>query len=123
MNMFSDYLAMTMAVYLNDERKHNQSHVQVSDPGLTLPLAIVAICYQKCRVATSISHWLKVQSRWFKNYIFSKECISICNSFWSFYYCFYYSFTLIIVPDAGFFQNHPGVKQFGSRSGATCCQA
>ena len=23
----------------------------------------------KCRVATNISHWLKVQSRWFKNYI------------------------------------------------------
>ena len=48
--------------------------------GLTLPLAIVAICYWKCRVATNISHWLKVQSRWFKNYVFAKKCILI--SFW-----------------------------------------
>ena len=35
-------------------------------PGFTLPLPIVAICYQKFRVATNISHWLKVQSRWSK---------------------------------------------------------
>ena len=28
----------------------------------------------KCRVDTNISHWLKVQSRWFKNYIFAKKC-------------------------------------------------
>ena len=27
--------------------------------GLTLPLAIVAVCYQKGRVATNISNWLK----------------------------------------------------------------
>ena len=45
--------------------------------GLTLPLAIVAICFLKCRVATNISHWLKVHSRWFKNYIFAKNCILI----------------------------------------------
>ena len=50
--------------------------------GLTLPLAIY---YQKCRVATNISHWLKVQSWWFKNYIFAKKCILI--SFWIFQYC------------------------------------
>ena len=29
----------------------------------------------KCTVATIISHWLKVQSRWFKNYIFTIKCI------------------------------------------------
>ena len=29
----------------------------------------------KCRVATNISHWLKVQSRCFKNYLFAKKCI------------------------------------------------
>ena len=29
----------------------------------------------KCRMATNISQWLKVQSRWFKNYIFVKKCI------------------------------------------------
>ena len=46
----------------------------------------------KSRVATNISHWLKVQSRWFKNYIFARKCILI--SFWIFKYCFYYSFTL-----------------------------
>ena len=43
--------------------------------GLTLPLTIVVICYWKCRVTTNISHWLKVQSRWFKNYIFAKKCM------------------------------------------------
>ena len=46
-------------------------------PGLNLRLAIEAICYLKCRVATNISHWLKVQSRWFKNYVFVKKCIFI----------------------------------------------
>ena len=29
----------------------------------------------KCRVATNMSHKLKVQSRRFKNYIFAKKCI------------------------------------------------
>ena len=31
----------------------------------------------KCRVATNISNWPKVHSRWFKNYIFAKSCILI----------------------------------------------
>ena len=44
---------------------------------LTQPLVIVAICYWKCGVATNISHWLKVHSRWFKNFIFAKKCILI----------------------------------------------
>ena len=44
----------------------------------------------KCRVATNKSHWLKVQFRWFKNYIYVKKCIL---SFWIFQYCLYYSFT------------------------------
>ena len=26
-------------------------------------------------MATNISHWLKVHSSWFKNYIFAKKCI------------------------------------------------
>ena len=43
-------------------------------------------------MATNTSHWLKVQSRWFKYYIFAKKCIYI--SFWVFQYCFYDSFTL-----------------------------
>ena len=60
----------------------------------------------KWRVATNISHWLKVQSRCFKNYLFAKKCILI--SFWIFEYCFYYSFTLYYCAifyslDAGFF--------------------
>ena len=42
-----------------------------------------------------ICHWLKVQSRWFKNYIFAKKCILI--SFLIFKYCFYYSFTLFFI--------------------------
>ena len=80
----------------------------------------------KCRVATNISHWLKVQSRWFKNYIFAKKCILI--SFWILKYCFYYSFTLYCCAifnsfDAGFFQYHPGVKQFvGPDLGPNCLQ-
>ena len=32
-------------------------------------------------MATNISHWLKVQSRWFKNYICAKMCISFCIAF------------------------------------------
>ena len=79
-----------------------------------------------CRVVTNISHWLKVQSRWFENYIFAKKCTLI--SFWIFQYCSYYSFTLYYCAifyslDAGFFQYHRGVKQFGSRSGPTFCRA
>ena len=51
--------------------------------------------------------------------IFAKKCIFI--SFWIVKYCFYYSFTLYYCAifyslDVGFFQYHPGVKQFGSRS-------
>ena len=93
--------------------------------GLTLPLAILAICYLKCRVATNISHWLKAQSRRFKNYIFAKKCIK--SAFWIIEFC------LIIIPShfvivpyftlwmLDFFQYHQGVKQFGSRSGPTFC--
>ena len=82
--------------------------VQLYSSGLTLPLAIVAICYKKCRVATNISHWLKVHSRWFKSYISAKKCILI--GFWIFQYCFYYSSTLYYCAifyslDAGFFFN------------------
>ena len=60
--------------------------------GLTLPLAIVAIGYKKCRVATNVIQWLKVQSGSFKSDILAKKCILI--SFWIFQYCFNYSFTL-----------------------------
>ena len=89
--------------------------------------AIVAICYLKCRMATNISHKLKVKSRWFKNYIFAKKCIMI--SFWIFEYCFFfYSFTLYYCAifyslTAGFFQYHPDVKKIGSRSGPAFCRA
>ena len=63
-------------------------------------------------MATNRGHWLKVQSRWFKNYIFGKKCIFI--SFWIFKYYFYYSFTLYYCAifyslDAGFFQYLLGV--------------
>ena len=46
----------------------------------------------KRRAATNISHWLKVQSRWFK----MKKCILI--SFWNFQYWFIIPSHLIIVP-------------------------
>ena len=64
-------------------------------------------------MATNITHWLKVQSRRFKNYIFAKKCILI--SFLILEYCFYYSFTLYYCAifyslDAGFFQYHSGVN-------------
>ena len=77
---------------------------------------------KKCRVATNRSQWLKVQSRWFKNYILMKKCILI--SFWIFQYCFYYSFTHYYCAkfyslDAGFFHCHQGVKRLESRSGPT----
>ena len=62
--------------------------------GLTLPLAIVAICYKKCRVAINISHWLKVNSRWFEKYISAKKCILIS------YYCAIHVFNFL---NAGFF--------------------
>ena len=80
----------------------------------------------KCRVATNLSYWLKVQSWWFKNYIFAKKCILI--SFKILKYCFYYSFTLYYCAifyslDAGFFQYHPGAKHFEPRSGSTYCRA
>ena len=53
----------------------------------------------KCRMATNISQWLKVQSRWFKNYIFVKKCILI--SCWIF--------------------STDGCQQFRSWSGPTLC--
>ena len=78
-------------------------------------------------MATNISHWLKVHSRWFKNYINAKKCI--LTSFWIFQYCFHSSFTfyyncaIMNSLNAGIFQYHQGVKQFGSRSGPTLCRA
>ena len=76
----------------------------------------------KCRMATNISQWLKVQSRWFKNYLFVKKCILI--SFWIFQYCFYYLLCHILlfgclnfsIPSALM-----GGKQFRSWSGPTLC--
>ena len=79
----------------------------------------------KCRVATIISHWLKVHSRWFKNYTFVKKCTLI--SFWIFQYCFYFSFTLyycaIMQPYLTLWMLPSGCQQFGSRSGPTLCRA
>ena len=55
-----------------------------------------------------------------------EKSILIC--FWFIKYCFYYFFThyycaIFYSLDAGFFQYHPGVKQFGSRSGPTFFRA
>ena len=46
----------------------------------------------KCRVASNISHWLKVHSRGSKNTYLRKKCIWI--SIWIFQYCFHYTFTV-----------------------------
>ena len=85
-----------------------------NEAGLTLPLAIG---YFKWRVATIKSHWLKVHSRWLKNYIFVKSV------FWSAFGCSNIAFIIpshfIIVP----YLTLQGVKQFGSRSGPTFCRA
>ena len=84
------------------------SFVKLSLAGLTLPLAIVAICYQKYRVATNISHWLKVNSRWFKNYISAKMCIFI--SFWIFQFLHTLLYCAIFNSlNSGFFLYHQGV--------------
>ena len=46
-------------------------------------------------MATNISHWLKVQSEWFKNYTFAKKFILI--SFWIFEYCFFFITSYFII--------------------------
>ena len=86
----------------------------------------------KCRMATNISQWLKVQSKWFKNYIFVKKCILI--SFWIFQYCFYYLLCHILVFGCLNFSIPPalmGVNSLepdqarnyvGSDQGSTCLQ-
>ena len=74
--------------------------VRVNFQRLVLHRALPAISHcshllLKCRVATNIGHWLKVQSRWFNNYIFAKKkCILI--SFWTFYYNFLHTFNIIV---------------------------
>ena len=40
-------------------RHSSRMEILLFDAGLTMPLSIVAICYQNCRVATNISHWLE----------------------------------------------------------------
>ena len=78
-------------------------------------------------MAINISHWLKVQFRWFKNYIFAKKCILINfgfsnNAFFSSHFIIVSYFTLWMLD---FFNTirHPGVKKFGSRSGPTFCRS
>ena len=61
-----------------------------------------------------------------QKYIFAKKCILI--SFWISNIAYIIPSHFIILPlfyssDTGFFQYHPGVKQFGSRSGPTFCRA
>ena len=77
-------------------------------------------------MATNISHWLKVYSRWFKNYIckivYFDQLLDFQILFLLFLLTLYYC-AIFFSLDAGFFQYHPGVKQFGSRSGWTFCQA
>ena len=75
----------------------------------------------KCRVATNLSHWLRVQSRWFKNYIFAKVYFDKLLDFPILLLLFLHALLLchILLFGCWFFQHHPGVKQFGSRPGPT----
>ena len=75
-------------------------------------------------MATNINHWLNVQSRWFKNYIFAKKCILIRSAFGFLNIALFIPSHFIIVSYftlwmLDFFQYHPSVKKFGSRSGPT----
>ena len=75
-----------------------------------------------CRVATNMSHWLKVHSRSFKNYISEKKC------FWIFQYCFYYSFTLHYCAifnslNSGFFSIPSGCQTVWIQIRPTFCRA
>ena len=62
--------------------------------GLTLPFAIVAICYKNDRVATDLNHWRKVQFRQIKSPfspilvqnlltgdLYVNTCIQLCRDF------------------------------------------
>ena len=95
------------------------------ESGLPLPLAIVAICYLKCRVATNRSLAKP------KSTVLVVQKLHICKRVYfdqllefqillllllHTYYCAIFNSL-----DAGFFQYHPGIKQFGSRSGLTFC--
>ena len=51
--------------YLAEDKVLAQGHNKV--PGLTLPFAIVAICYKNDRVATDLFHWRKVHFRQIKS--------------------------------------------------------
>ena len=104
-----------LCLYTSLHHERMSMSIQIPERWLNRAHPAISHCshlFLKCRAATHICHWLKVQSRWFKNYIFAKKCILI--SFWIFEYCFYYSFTLYHCTifyslDAGFFQYHPGV--------------
>ena len=53
-----------------------------------MPLAFVAICYRDCRVATNISHWLKVDLLFIVTPI-----VGVCN-------CSMFCCTLLYVPSS-----------------------
>ena len=82
-NETSSHLLSTSCSMTSCKRKSRRAHPAISHCSHLLQ--------KKCRVATYMSHWLIVQSRWFKNYIFAKKCILI--GFLIFKYCSYYSFT------------------------------
>ena len=62
-----------MKLLLNLDQWFRRCHLK--DFVSRLPLAIFAICYKNCRVATKISHRLKVYSSWLKKYIFEKRTL------------------------------------------------
>ena len=73
-------------------------------------------------MAINISHWLKVHSRWFKNYISVKKVyFNQLLDFPILLLLFLHSYFTLWMLDL--FQYHQGVKQCGSRSGLTFCRA
>ena len=56
-----------LQIFFSKSTQRNYFSVKQSGPrpvaGLTLPFAIVAICYKKGRVATDLFHWQKVHFR------------------------------------------------------------
>ena len=95
--------------------------------GLTLSLAIVAIATKNIEWL-QVCHWLKVHSRWFKNYIFAEKYILISFCIFPMLLLLFLHNFNIMVPYftlwmLNFFNTMRVSNSFGSRSGQTKCRA
>ena len=72
----SNYTKSIVCSFSTEELRQVVDHAvgQVIHPCVwARPATTISHCSHlllKCRVTTNICHWLRVQSRWFKNYIF-----------------------------------------------------